>query len=1035
MADEIINIASFDLETSRLQKSLDVLIDKKLELTKVDKDYSNQIKLNQKEIDTLTKLNGGLIDESSKYYEKVQELNKENNTTYKLQKRNAIQLSAVRSEYNATAKQIQANIDIEGKQLSLTELGNKALQANVTTRLSARKSNQELNRLAEQLNPNIAEEAKLLDLVNKKLDSNNKFIKENGDQNLKRVYGIGEYTEGIKEAIKDTDIFGSSINSLGAAAAPVKIGFQQIKSSVSEVKDAFNNMRETQTAAKEATLAYEVAQSSATAATERAVVVGFQYNTGLATETELEIANTEATKANATAATAQAAAQTAVTSATSATSVALKVLRVALISAGIGAIVVVLGSLIAFLTSTQAGIDKVTSVTRPLIAVFQSLLGVAQVLGEKLFNAFSNPKKLLTDLVDFIKGQVINRFQALGIILDGIVNLDFDKIKNGFIQGASGVEDLTGKIKKAGQETAAFFKEAAARGAEIDRLTKEIERDQLNYNRQLEKTNDLIDEQKLKAKDTSLNIKEREKAANEIIRLTKELGKQEESIIQKKIQQLKIQQSLNDTSREGEQEMIDLEAQLNSAQDRGVDAEIEQLKVISAARKEAAAQQLANVKKAQDSALLSMKVQLDTYIENQGERKLSMEDELKFAEVVKNKSIAIAREEYKQKKLTKEQFDLEILKINNDFLKRQTDLTIENAQLELDELLFAHQRKIDQNTFFNEELYQQEVERLQKIRDAEAAHQSLLLESGKINQLEYNAAIRQIDEENRVAQAEATTEREEAQKEKEAADFAIKMEANASAFDTSLELQLEQFDIESQQRREAAEKAGADMLAFEQNEARKRTEIEKIVQNNKVQLASQAFGNIASILGEASAAGKAAAIAQTTIDTYQSATAAYKSMSGIPVVGPALGAVAAGAAVVSGLANVKKILSVDTKTKDVKKAPGYALGGVINSGVSIDRPNGDNVLIAAKLGEVMLNDSQQRSIGYANLSAAGVQGLSSSGNISVQNSLESNVNAAQMANIIADAVMIGAERGSAKGSSDGIERLSSNRQIMENAKF
>ena len=83
----------------------------------------------------------------------------------------------------------------------------------------------------------------------------------------------------------------------------------------------------------------------------------------------------------------------------------------------------------------------------------------------------------------------------------------------------------------------------------------------------------------------------------------------------------------------------------------------------------------------------------------------------------------------------------------------------------------------------------------------------------------------------------------------------------------------------------------------------------------------------------------------------------------------------------------------------------------------------------------MLNDSQQRSIGYANLAAAGVQGLSSSGNISVQNSLESNVNTAQMANIIADAVMIGAERGSAKGSSDGIERLSSNRQIMENAKF
>jgi hypothetical protein len=38
----------------------------------------------------------------------------------------------------------------------------------------------------------------------------------------------------------------------------------------------------------------------------------------------------------------------------------------------------------------------------------------------------------------------------------------------------------------------------------------------------------------------------------------------------------------------------------------------------------------------------------------------------------------------------------------------------------------------------------------------------------------------------------------------------------------------------------------------------------------------------------------------------------YNSLSGIPVVGPALGVVAAGVAVASGIANVKKILSVKT---------------------------------------------------------------------------------------------------------------------------
>jgi hypothetical protein len=86
--------------------------------------------------------------------------------------------------------------------------------------------------------------------------------------------------------------------------------------------------------------------------------------------------------------------------------------------------------------------------------------------------------------------------------------------------------------------------------------------------------------------------------------------------------------------------------------------------------------------------------------------------------------------------------------------------------------------------------------------------------------------------------------------------------------------------------------------------------IEKLTTEQKLDLASQAFGNLTAILGEESKAGKAAAIAQTTIETYKGATAAYASLAGIPVVGPALGGIAAAAAVAAGLANVKAITSV-----------------------------------------------------------------------------------------------------------------------------
>lgn len=93
--------------------------------------------------------------------------------------------------------------------------------------------------------------------------------------------------------------------------------------------------------------------------------------------------------------------------------------------------------------------------------------------------------------------------------------------------------------------------------------------------------------------------------------------------------------------------------------------------------------------------------------------------------------------------------------------------------------------------------------------------------------------------------------------------------------------------------------------------------------DNALAAGSQVLGGIIDIVGEGSAVGKAAAIAQTTIDTYGSATAAYKSVVGIPVVGPALAPVAAGVAVAAGLMSIKKIVST--------KTPGNKSGGGVPS--------------------------------------------------------------------------------------------------------
>jgi hypothetical protein len=60
---------------------------------------------------------------------------------------------------------------------------------------------------------------------------------------------------------------------------------------------------------------------------------------------------------------------------------------------------------------------------------------------------------------------------------------------------------------------------------------------------------------------------------------------------------------------------------------------------------------------------------------------------------------------------------------------------------------------------------------------------------------------------------------------------------------------------------------------------------------------------------EAFEVGKKAAIVQATVNTFMSATAAYASLAGIPIVGPALGIAAAAAAIAAGFTNIQNINS------------------------------------------------------------------------------------------------------------------------------
>lgn len=151
-----------------------------------------------------------------------------------------------------------------------------------------------------------------------------------------------------------------------------------------------------------------------------------------------------------------------------------------------------------------------------------------------------------------------------------------------------------------------------------------------------------------------------------------------------------------------------------------------------------------------------------------------------------------------------------------------------------------------------------------------------------------------------------------------------------------------------------AKSIGQSTALIDEEYALKRQEIfEKTTQAN-LSNASDFAGNLATIFGESTKLGKAAAAAQVAIDTYKGALAAYASMASVPVVGQALGIAAAAAVTVKGTKAIKDIYAV----KDSFSAGRFATGGIVG-GRSY---TGDAITARVNSGEMILNMAQQKKL-------------------------------------------------------------------------
>lgn len=223
-----------------------------------------------------------------------------------------------------------------------------------------------------------------------------------------------------------------------------------------------------------------------------------------------------------------------------------------------------------------------------------------------------------------------------------------------------------------------------------------------------------------------------------------------------------------------------------------------------------------------------------------------------------------------------------------------------------------------------------------RIKELEAARDAEIEEARRQRSEEYRLQAEELEEQNRIAKKEQEYERleEEATSYEERQYIMLEKAREIALMELEIEREKELAKVEAVEGAEQLkaqirerytmqeQKIRSDYDKAERTLRSQQVDWTKLTEEEKLNHTKAALSGAAEAFNEGSGAWKATKIAETVISTYQSATSAFNSLSGIPIVGPALGAAAAALAVVTGLKNVQKISNTP-----LQKMPTYYYGG------------------------------------------------------------------------------------------------------------
>lgn len=1042
-----------------------------------------------------------------------------------------IQRDVLNKEYRTATTLYKQFIGVSGESLSLQEVINQSVKQEVTTRQQAKEVNQQLNKIKDQLNLTNENELQLLNEINKRIDVNNALLKESGSENEKRTANIGLYTDSIREAVSSLDIFNGGLggfiarsNQAGGAGELLKGTFTEIKTGVTGITKSLlaspigfvlgliggltmlgkEFIEYNAEIAKTDKLIRGITKTTAEETTKiRLLGSAMKETFGTDIEDTVQTAKVLVNEFGIT------------------YEEAMNQIREGLIRGQEGN-KQYLDSLREYSTFfKQAGYS---------VEEFRSIVSAGYDLGiynDKLPDALKEFGLSITEQTKASRDALVNAFgtefteSLLKRVKEGSIGVN-DALKE--ISEQAKISNLD--LKQQAELTASVFRGAGEDAGGALKIFEAVNKAYVDQTRELteleQKTKDLADanDELAKAKDAALNSdavntfkkdfellwisaktymyqfmsgwnntastvkailiglyntfvevfgKIRNIIGNfDITNPLKSLKEFSEIDFQKTFAKntSEVLKQQKETKRLADEEKARQDQNaLNAGQEEARRKAAEEAKAKADKLDKAASD--AAVKRI-DLMIAKQKEQLDLWIAQQGDKARTLQEELTLQEEISKKSIAILDNELKNKKISQEKYDLEVLKLSQGTARLQAEIGIQATTIELDRIEHENKSKLEKGQLLTDDLLMQEIERNQLIRDERDKFAKSQFDQGLINNTEYQKVLleneREFLEEGKNLREKNQADNRTIETARRAQEFQANLLQLQENLANEFEIRKAQAQFEFDENKLQLEQQRADGLITEENyqlalnniiseNAKVKKEIDKDLLNAKLSGYEGAFGALSEFLGKESAAGKAAALAQALINTYQGITAGVAL--GFPLSIPAVAM-----ASLTGFAAVKNIVA--TKTPSVSKgaAPKMAKGGLTEIGGKLHSQGGtkfygeDGTSFEAEKGEligVMNRSAAANFMNYNNsflsggsktfpnyFANGGMVGLKPSNNAAVLQNLFGNFDTSSITEAVRQGAMQGTQQGSFEGSyqgsqvgsQQGISQLSSDRAMQ-----